>query len=96
MTAEQYAAASPSMRVREAQVGGRILVMTLLDAGVVHKREMDALYRRRWRIEFDLVRIKTTLQPGRAALSHTGDDQERSVGAPVSLQSDAPADGRGS
>lgn len=47
--------------MREAQVGGRILVTTLLDQHAVHKRELDALYRRRWNIELDLGYIKTTL-----------------------------------
>ena len=61
MTPEQYEAAPECLRLREAQVGGRILVTTLRDAGVVHKSELDTLYRRRWHIELDLGCIKTTL-----------------------------------
>jgi hypothetical protein len=61
MPPEQYAAAPERLTLREAQVGGRILVTTLLDAGVVHKAELDELYRRRWHIELDLRCIKTTL-----------------------------------
>ncbi len=61
MTRAQYAAAPAQLRMREAQVGGRILVTTLVDARRVHKAELDALYRRRWNIELDLACIKTTL-----------------------------------
>lgn len=61
MTPEQYAAAPASITVREAQVGGRILVTTLRDQSAVPKRELDALYRRRWHVELDLRCIKTTL-----------------------------------
>jgi len=61
MTPEQYEAAPASITVREVQVGGRILVTTLLDERRVHKSELDELYRRRWNIELDLGCIKTTL-----------------------------------
>lgn len=61
MTPEQYQAAPECLRMREAQVGGRILVTTLHDARGVPKAELDALYRRRWHVELDLACIKTTL-----------------------------------
>jgi len=61
MSPEQYQAAPEQITVREAKVGGRILVTTMLDASSVDKRELDALYRRRWNIELDLACIKTTL-----------------------------------
>ena len=61
MTPEQYAAAPACLAMREAQVGGRILVTTLCDAGVVAKGALDELYRRRWNIELDLGCLKTTL-----------------------------------
>lgn len=61
MSAEQYAAFPEQLPMREAQVGGRILVTTLHDARGVPKAELDALYRRRWHVELDLACIKTTL-----------------------------------
>lgn len=61
MSPEQYQAAPEQITVREVQVGGRILVTTLIDARNIDKRELDALYRRRWHIELDLACIKTTL-----------------------------------
>lgn len=61
MTREQYAGAPEQLLMREARVGGRVLVTTLRDASAVHKTELNALYRRRWNIELDLACIKTTL-----------------------------------
>lgn len=61
MTPEQYAAAPASLPMREVQVGGRILVTTLRDAGAVAKGALDELYRRRWDVELDLGCLKTTL-----------------------------------
>jgi Transposase DDE domain len=61
MSRAQYQTAPAQLVLREAQVAGRILVTTLHDADRVHKRELDALYRRRWNIELDLACIKTTL-----------------------------------
>lgn len=61
MSPEQYAAFPEQLPMREAQVGGRILVTTLHDARGVPKAELDALYRRRWHVELDLACIKTTL-----------------------------------
>lgn len=61
MTPEQYQAAPESLQMRETQVGGRILVTTLRDAGAVTKAELNELYQRRWHIELDLRCIKTTL-----------------------------------
>jgi hypothetical protein len=61
MTPEQYQAAPECLRLREVQVGGRILVTTLRDAQSVAKGELDELYQRRWNIELDLRCIKTTL-----------------------------------
>jgi len=61
MSPEHYAAAPEQIALREAQVGGRILVTTLRDARRVPKAELDVLYRRRWNVELDLACIKTTL-----------------------------------
>jgi len=61
MSPEHYAAAPEQITLREAQVGGRILVTTLRDARRVPRAELDVLYRRRWNVELDLACIKTTL-----------------------------------
>jgi hypothetical protein len=61
MSREQYEAFPEHLTLREAQVGGRILVTTLLEAGSVHKAELNALYQRRWGIELDFGCLKTTL-----------------------------------
>jgi hypothetical protein len=67
MTLAQYESAPEQVQVREVQVGGRILVTTLLEPCKVSKSELDALYARRWNVELDLRNIKTTL--GMQALS---------------------------
>ncbi len=61
MSGAQYAAAPEHLTLREAQVGGRILVTTLLEANSVHKAELNTLYQRRWGIELDFGCLKTTL-----------------------------------
>ena len=61
MSRSQYRAYPEQIQVREAQVGGRVLVTSLLDASAVAKHELDALYRQRWHIELDLRAIKSTL-----------------------------------
>ncbi len=67
MTAEQYESEPETLTVRELQVGGRILVTTLLCPNVAPKAELKALYKRRWQVELDIRNIKTTL--GMATLS---------------------------
>lgn len=91
MSTEKYQAAPEQIAVREAQVGGRILVTTLLDARSIEKRELDALYRRRWNVELGLVCIKAT-GCRRAGLPHRRDRRERVVGAIARIQPH-PADG---
>ena len=61
MTLSEYESAPEQVQVREVQVGGRILVTTLLEPRAVSKSELDALYARRWNVELDLRSIKTTL-----------------------------------
>jgi Transposase DDE domain len=61
MSREAHEAFPRDLLMREAQVGGRILVTTLHEAARVPKFELDALYRRRWNVELDLACIKTTL-----------------------------------
>jgi hypothetical protein len=62
MSREQYAAFPPELTVRELQVGGRILVSTLLEPSAAPKGELAKLYEQRWNIELDLRCIKTTLR----------------------------------
>lgn len=59
MTAREYATSPQQLLVREVQVGTRVLVTTLL--GRISKRELGALYERRWNVELDFRNIKTTL-----------------------------------
>uniref|UniRef100_E6QXH7 Transposase of ISCARN115, IS4 family IS4 group n=1 Tax=mine drainage metagenome TaxID=410659 RepID=E6QXH7_9ZZZZ len=67
MTAAQYESEPETLTVRELQVGGRILVTTLLCPNAAPKAELQALYKRRWQVELDIRNIKTTL--GMATLS---------------------------
>ena len=50
MSHDQYAAFPEQLTLREARVGGRLLVTTLHDAKAVHKIELHTLYRRRWNV----------------------------------------------
>ena len=67
MTAAQYESEPETLTVRKLQVGGRILVTTLLCPNAAPKAELQALYKRRWQVELDIRNIKTTL--GMATLS---------------------------
>jgi hypothetical protein len=57
-----YEAMPAALILREARVGGWILVTTFTDAKAVHKRELLELYRLRWQVELDLRSIKTVMQ----------------------------------
>lgn len=61
MTQEQYEQAPATLKVREFQAAGKIMVTTFLDAKAAPKHELKVLYRRRWNGELDLRNIKTTL-----------------------------------
>jgi hypothetical protein len=61
MTPEQYAQAPATLKVREFQAGGKIMVTTFLDAKAAPKNKLKVLFRRRWNVELDLRNIKTTL-----------------------------------
>lgn len=61
MTPEQYQAFPAQLTLREAEVGGKTLVTTLIDQRNVHKNELRHLYDQRWHVELDLRNIKTTL-----------------------------------
>jgi Transposase DDE domain len=61
MSVEQYRGFPEQILVREAKVDGQVLVTTMHNARAVPKRELAALYARRWHIELDIRNIKTTL-----------------------------------
>ncbi|MCP5328084.1 MAG: IS4 family transposase [Steroidobacteraceae bacterium] len=61
MSRERYQAYPPQLRLREAKVGGRILVTSLLEARETPKAVLGELYAKRWHVELDLRCIKTTL-----------------------------------
>ena len=61
MSQYEYAQAPQRLTVRELQVGGKILVTTLVSPKETPKHVLKALYRQRWHIELDLRHIKTTL-----------------------------------
>lgn len=60
MEKQTYCAMPETLRVREVQVNGWVLVTTLLDACVAPV-EIDRLYRCRWNIEVDLRSIKAEM-----------------------------------
>ncbi len=62
MTQQQYLAAPDEVVVREVEVGGRVLICTMLDARKVPKKALGELYARRWQVELDLRNIKSTLR----------------------------------
>lgn len=62
MSAEQYASYPERLRMREVEVGGRILVTTLLLPEYASAQALDLLYAMRWNIEVDFRTIKVTLE----------------------------------
>ncbi len=62
MSHEQYAIYPEQLLMREVEVGGRILVTTLLAPGIASAQEIDRLYTMHWNIEVDFRVIKATLQ----------------------------------
>lgn len=61
MTAEQYACAPETLTVRELEIGGKILVTTMLCPNTYSAVELKDLYKCRWQVELDIRNIKTTL-----------------------------------
>jgi hypothetical protein len=61
MDAQIYASMPERLTMREIEVGGRILVTTLLDAKAASPADIDALYGRRWQVEVDLRAIKAEM-----------------------------------
>jgi len=61
MSMEEYDQAPATLKVREFQAGGKIMVTTFLRPGETPKAVLKTLYRSRWNVELDLRNIKTTL-----------------------------------
>lgn len=61
MDIETYESMPERLPMRETEIGGRILVTTLVDAKAVTAQDVDALYGRRWQIEVDLRSIKAEM-----------------------------------
>jgi hypothetical protein len=61
MDTEIYASMPERLSMRETEIGGRILVTTLIDAKTVSATEIDVLYGRRWQVEVDLRSIKAEM-----------------------------------
>ncbi|MGH8034227.1 MAG: IS4 family transposase, partial [Lysobacterales bacterium] len=62
MSAQAYADCPPTLRMREIEVGGRVLVTTLQEPGYASAQALDRLYAMRWNIEVDFRTIKATLE----------------------------------
>ena len=60
MTPEEYEQFPDEITLREAKVGGQVLVTTLINHKLVSKDDLSALYARRWNVELDLRNLKTT------------------------------------
>ena len=61
MSQYEYDQAPATLKVRELQAGGKVMVTTFLCPKDTPKPVLKALYRQRWNIELDLRNIKTTL-----------------------------------
>jgi hypothetical protein len=61
MSQDEYDQAPSTLKVREFQAGGKIMVTTFLCPKKTPKNVLKALYRQRWNVELDLRNIKTTL-----------------------------------
>ena len=61
MSQAEYDQAPDTLKVRELQTGGKILMTTLLCPKQASKKDLKSLYRERWHVELDLRNIKTTL-----------------------------------
>lgn len=59
MSPALYATMPEELTVRQTEVGGRLLVTTLIDAKRILPIELDQLYRKRWQIEVDFRSIKS-------------------------------------
>ena len=71
MSREEYHSYPKQITVREANIGKKVLVTTLLSPRKTAKAELEALFLQRWHVELDLRNIKTTLGMNRPGF--TGD-----------------------
>lgn len=62
MSTQEYSECPPTLRIREIEVNGRVLVTTLLEPGCVSAPALDQLYAMRWNIEVDFRVMKATLK----------------------------------
>jgi hypothetical protein len=61
MDPETYSKMPSELILRQAEVGGRLLVTTLTDAKSIRAGDLDLLYRKRWHIEVDFRSIKSEI-----------------------------------
>ena len=61
MSQYEYDQVADTLKVREFEAGGKIMVTTFLCPKETPKKVLKALYRHRWNVELDLRNIKTTL-----------------------------------
>lgn len=62
MSVDDYRRYPQTLRMREVEIGGRVLVTTILDPDSVAPQALDALYALRWSIELDFRTIKAGLE----------------------------------
>lgn len=60
MTPEQYTQAPEELRLREVKVDHQVLVTTLMAHRPVSNDDLSKPYDRRWNVEIDLRKLKTT------------------------------------
>ncbi|MEP7184353.1 MAG: IS4 family transposase [Rhodanobacter sp.] len=58
---EGFEAIPETLRMRETDVGNKVLVSTVLSSTKASAQELKTLYAQRWNVELDLRHIKTTL-----------------------------------
>jgi hypothetical protein len=61
MSVKEYRDYPDEIKVREVQVGKKVLVSTFLSPRKTSKAELEKLFWQRWNVELDLRNIKTTL-----------------------------------
>jgi hypothetical protein len=61
MTAAQYESAPEALTVREFEIGGKVLMTTMICPKTVSKIALKNLYQSRWQVELDIRNIKITL-----------------------------------
>ena len=62
MDAAAYRQMSDTPAIREIEINGKVITITLLDPKEVTRKEIGELYTKRWLIEVDFRFIKTVLQ----------------------------------